>query len=158
MTREQFIAHAESVQAALRRFLTALCCGDTQLADDIAQESLLKAYMSCDSFRDPSKFNAWIYKIAYNTFITHRRTSRPAVDYTEANAAEADSSSDSGFEYQDLYHALDKLQPKERSAILLYYMEGYSIKEIAAMVDASVDAIKQHLSRGRNHLRGLLSR
>ena len=50
MTREQFTAHVEATQKAFRRFLVALCCGDSALADDIAQESYIKAYLSCDSF------------------------------------------------------------------------------------------------------------
>ena len=64
MTREQFISHVESTQKAFRRFLVALCCGDTALADDIAQESYIKAYLSCDSFSNLEKFNAWIFKSA----------------------------------------------------------------------------------------------
>ena len=48
MNREQFISHIEDCQKPLRRFLTALCCGDSQLADDIAQEALIKAYLSSE--------------------------------------------------------------------------------------------------------------
>ena len=51
MTREQFISHVESTQKAFRRFLVALCCGDTALADDIAQESYIKAYLPAIRFQ-----------------------------------------------------------------------------------------------------------
>ena len=57
MTREQFIYHVEATQKAFRRFLVALCCGDTALADDVAQESYIKAYLSCDSFSNLEKLN-----------------------------------------------------------------------------------------------------
>ena len=79
MNREQFISHVESTQGALRRFLVALCCGDSALADDIAQETYIKAYLSSDSIRDEARFTAWIYRIAYNTFINARRAVRPTV-------------------------------------------------------------------------------
>ncbi len=129
MDREQFISHVKGSQKALRRFLVALCCGDAALADDIAQETLIKAYLSCDGFKNPDKFNAWIYRI---------------------------DSADSSFRYQALYAALNRLPGKERTSVLLHYMEGYSIKEIAVITESSEDAVKQHLSRGRTHLRGLL--
>ena len=55
--------------------------------------------------------------------------------------------------HQDLYLALRTLPPKERSAITLYYLSGYDIKEIAAITDASEDAVKKQLSRGRDKLK-----
>lgn len=157
MTREQFISHVEATQRAFRRFLVALCCGDSALADDVAQEAYIKAYLSCDDFRDSTKFNAWIFRIGYNTFIDHRRAAKSFVDYDQARTIAADDDTDASFRYQALYEALNQLPPKERTSVLLFYMEGYSIKEIADIVEASQGAVRQHLSRGRNHLRNLLS-
>lgn len=157
MNRQQFITHVESCQKALRRFLTALCCGDSQLADDIAQEALIKAYLSSEGFRNADSFNAWIYRIAYNTFLNHRRSQKHTAGYEEAEAIVSDSASDSAFRYQDLYTSLEKLPDRERSSILLFYMEGYSIKEISGITEASEDAVKQYLSRGRKHLRTLMN-
>ena len=157
MTREQFISHVEATQKAFRRFLVALCCGDTELADDIAQESYIKAYLSCDSFSNIEKFNAWIFKIGYNTCINHKRGARLMVDIEDAKDISAYDSADSSFAYQHLYQALNMIPAKERTSVLLFYMQGYSIKEVALIQDTSQDAVKQHLSRGRSHLRGLLS-
>lgn len=157
MTREQFISHVEGTQEAFRRFLVALCCGDSALADDIAQEAYIKAYLSCDSFNNPDKFNAWIFRIGYTTFIDNRRVAKSFAGYDDASAVVASESADSSFRYQHLYAALNEIPAKERTSVLLYYMQGYSIKEIAAIVNASQDAVKQHLSRGRAHLRSLLS-
>lgn len=157
MTREQFISHVNDTQKAFRRFLVALRCGDSMLADDVAQESYIKAYLACDTFNDNGKFNAWIYRIGYNTFITHKRGERMTVGYEDVRELSAQDSSDSSFAYQELYQALNRLPDKERTSVLLYYMEGYSIKETAEIQEVSQDAIKQHLSRGRKHLRGLLS-
>lgn len=157
MTREQFISHVEATQKAFRRFLVALCCGDTSLADDVAQESYIKAYLSCDSFSNLKKFNAWIFKIGYNTFLNHKRGERLTVGIEDAKDISTHESADSSFEYQNLYDALNKIPTKERTSILLFYMQGYSIKEIAEIQETSQDAVKQHLSRGRTHLRCLLS-
>lgn len=157
MTREQFITQVEGTQKAFRRFLVALCCGDMALADDIAQEAYIKAYLSSEGVRDYSKFKAWIFRIGYTTFVDQKRSAKPYADYEEALNMGAAESADSAFRYQALYRALDRLPAKERTSVLLYYMEGYSIKETAEIVGASEGAVKQHLSRGRNHLRGLLS-
>lgn len=156
MTREQFISHVESSQKAFRRFLVALCCGDTQLADDVAQEAYIKAYLSCDSFRDPDKFNVWLHRIGYTTFINHRRSEKIFMSYEDTRPLEAPETTDSQFRYQALYEALNRLPSKERTSVLLHYMEGYAIKEIAEIESVSADAVKQHLSRGRIHLRQFL--
>lgn len=156
MTREQFITHVATTQRAFRRFLVALCCGDSRLADDIAQESYIKAYLSCDDFKDISKFNAWIFRIGYNTFLNHRRSERIFSDLDEARNALSPESADNSLRYQELYSALDELPDKERTSVLLFYLEGYSVKEIAEIVGSSTDAVKQHLSRGRNHLRKIM--
>ena len=134
-----------------------LCCGDTALADDIAQETFLKAYLSIDTFRDQAKFSSWLYRIAYNTFISIKRAGRQSLSLDHAEAVAADDRADSAFRYQALYAALDGLSEKERTAILLFYLQDYSIKEIAEIIDASEAAVKQQLSRGRAHLKGMLT-
>lgn len=158
MNRYRFISEVKGTQKAFRRFLVALCCGDSQLADDIAQESYLKAYMSCESVSDAGKFKAWLFKIGYNTFLDSKRR-RPVItaDYEEAAQIASNHSTDGSFQYQELYRALDLLPDKERLSILLFYMEGYAIKEISEITGATPDSVKQSLSRGRYHLRRLLT-
>lgn len=156
MTREQFTAHVERVQGAFRRFLTALCCGNSSLADDIAQESLIKAYLSTDGLTSDKKFDAWLYRIGYYTFLNHHRSGRIFTDYSEAANASAGNAADDTFRYQELYAALAQLPDKERTSTLLYYMQGYSVKEIAEIEGITQDAVKQHLSRGRARLRSFL--
>jgi RNA polymerase sigma-70 factor (ECF subfamily) len=158
MTGEQFIKQVEGTQRAFRRFLVALCCGDAALADDIAQDAYIKAYLSCKSLNNLDKFNAWLFKIGYNTYLSHKRFVTVFADYEEARNLMSEETTDSQFRYQELYTALNHLPDKERTSVLLFYMEGYSIKEIAELEETSQDAVKQHLSRGRNHLRGLLSK
>lgn len=137
MNRERFIALIRTEQESLRRFLLALCCGNRD--------------------EDQGKDTAWLYRIAYNTFLDTSR-SRRTLQPLETLNEQPDSSfaADRNFRYQPLYMALEQLPPKERSAILLYYIKGYSVHEIADIVAATEDAIKQQLSRGRNKLKTLL--
>ncbi|MDE6416349.1 MAG: RNA polymerase sigma factor [Duncaniella sp.] len=157
MDRRQFIEYVESNQRAVRRFLTALCCGDTDLADDLAQDTFMKAYLACDGFRGDSKLSTWIYRIAYNTFLTSRRNVQNHSPITEAESMGSSERADKNFEYQDLYSALGQLGESERSAVLLHYMQGYALNEIAEITASSTDAVKQRLSRARKHLKGLLT-
>ena len=156
MTREVFITHVKREQEALRSFLLALCCGNKSDADDLAQDSLVKAYLSLAGYREEGKFRSWLFKIAYNTFLNHKAGCRTMDSIDEARTLISGTAADSSFEHQDLYLALRTLPPKERSAITLFYLNGYSIKEIAAITDASQDAVKQQLSRGRDKLKARL--
>ena len=156
MNKQQFILNVERCQRAVRRFLTALCSGDSMLADDLAQESFIKAYLAIDSMGDEDKFDAWIYRIAYNTFISNKRKNKYFEPIYVAEKVASLEQSDNLFENQELYVALSQLTPKECYALLLFYMEGYNINEIAEITDCSVAAVKQQLSRGRHHLKKLL--
>ena len=153
MNRETFIAYVEREQEALRGFLLALCCGRKDEADDLAQDALVKAYLSCAGYQDKGKFRSWLFKIAYNTFLNHKASQQthpqplPLWRGEEVQVAGEDG------DYQDLYLALGTLPPKERSAITLFYLNGYSIKEIASITETSEDAVKKQLSRGRDKLK-----
>ena len=153
MTRDVFITHVEREQEALRGFLLALCCGNKSDADDLAQDALVKAYLSSAGYQDKGKFRSWLFKIAYNTFLNHKASLRSTESIEEARTLTSSTSADSEFEHQDLYLALRTLPPKERSAITLFYLNGYNIKEIAKITETSEDAIKKQLSRGRDKLR-----
>lgn len=153
MTRDVFITHVEREQEALRGFLLALCCGKKDDADDLAQDALVKAYLSSAGYQDKGKFRSWLFKIAYNTFLNHKASQRCTESIDEARALVSSTNADAEFEHQDLYLALRTLPPKERSSITLFYLNGYSIKEIAAITDTSEDAVKKQLSRGRDKLK-----
>ena len=156
MTREQFISQVKTQQNALRSFLLALCAGNMADADDIAQETLLQAYLAIDRYTDAGKFTSWIFKIAHNRFLNHIAAQKPCSSIEEASGTIATESADSGFTHQHLYMALSTLPPKERSAITLYYLSGYSVKDIAAITESSEDAVKKQMSRGREKLKTLI--
>ncbi len=158
MTKDQFITAVKAEQNALRGFLLALCCGNKDEADDIGQDALVKAYLSMDRYVDKGQFHSWIFKIAYNTFLNHKAASRQCDSLDEAQSLVGGSASDGGFEHQELYLALSTLPAAMRSALTLFYLNGYSIKEIAVITDASVDAVKKQLSRGRDKLKDIVKR
>ena len=156
MTREQFVEQVGREQAPLRRFLTALCCGNSAEADDIAQEALIKAYLRSSQYDERGQFSAWLMKIAYRVFIDSRRKQKLPLE--KAITLQGNSKSDEAFRYQELHTALATLSETMRTSILLHYMQGYQIKEIAEITENSEDAIKKQLSRGRQELKHILER
>ena len=93
------------------------------------------------------------YSIAQNTFLNHKASRRTFESIDEARTVLASSDADTKYAHQDLYLALATLPPKERAAIVLFYLDGYSIKEISQITDTNEDAVKKQLSRGRDKLK-----
>ena len=153
MTREQFIKLVNDELEALRGFLLALCCGNKDDADDIAQEALVKAYLASVGYQDKGRFRSWLFKIAQTTFLNHKAAQRTFESIDEARAFLDTSDMDAKYARQELYLALATLPPKERAAIVLFYLDGHSIRDISKITDTSEDAVKKQLSRGRDKLK-----
>ena len=154
MTRDKFISLVRAEQEPLRRFLLALCAGNQALADDIAQDTLVRAYVASGSFLGLSKFSTWLFRIAYNCYIDNCRKARlDEVSVESALSVQADTSADKSFRYQQLYQALRTLPEKEKAAISLFYFEDKSIKEISAIMNIPQGTVKYQLSMGRTHLK-----
>ena len=159
MSPERFIDLVRAEQESLRRFLLALCGGDSQEADDIAQDALARAYVASGSFLGLSKFSTWLFRIAYNCYIDRCRKIKPETiqpDSPQALDIPATDETDAAFKYQQLYMALDRLPEKEKASIILHYFEDRSIKEIASILEIPPGTVKYYLSIGRNHLKDLL--
>ncbi|MBR3287025.1 MAG: RNA polymerase sigma factor [Bacteroidales bacterium] len=153
MIRERFISEVRACQGQLRRFLASLC-GDAALADDIAQEALVRAYVMSDHFA--GSFKAWLFRIAYNCFIDNlRRVPPPAVGLTDPEALHVagNEESDASFRHEDLKRALAKIPEKERTALVLHYFEDLPVKDIATIMDIPAGTVKYYLSMGRDHLK-----
>jgi RNA polymerase sigma-70 factor (ECF subfamily) len=112
-----------------------------------------------ERFVERAKFATWLFKIAYNTFLDHQRAGwNRRTDLDAAEEMPGGPRADDAFQYQELYEAIGTLPLKEKSAILLFYVSGYSVKEIAKITGSSQLAVKQQLSRGRSKLRQILER
>lgn len=154
MTREEFTFHLQDVQEPLRRFLLSLCEGDSFTADDIAQDACVKAYLAMDKFRGEARFSTWLFKIAYNSWCNRKYDSKlESIERSDTTHLADDASADEVFKYQPLYQAISTLKPKEKAAILLFYMEDRSIKEISSILRVSPGTVKSLLSRGRAFLK-----
>lgn len=159
MSPDHFIDLVRVEQEPLRRFLLALCGGDSSLADDIAQDALVRAYVASGSFLGLSKFSTWLFRIAYNCYLDHCR--RPKLesitpDSPQALGVSSGDETDAAFKYQRLYQALERLQEREKAVIVLHYFEDRSVKEIASILQIPSGTVKYYLSTGRNHLKSIL--
>lgn len=162
MTKEQFIEMIALEQESLRRFLRGLCSGDGFLADDLAQEALLKAYLSFERFEGRARFSTWLFRIAFNCWYDSRKAAGKESEWLSLDEGPPgeievqESDADIRYEYQQLHMAIGSLPLQEQTVILLFYMEDKSIKEIEMITGMPSGTIRSHLSRGRRHLKEYL--
>lgn len=157
MTQERFAELVRKEQKVLRRFLLALCGGCREEAEDLAQETLIKAWLSSERYVERYKFSTWLCKIAYHCYVDHLRRMAPTpLLLDEGLPLPATEQTDAAFRYETLHKALSKLPMKERTTLCLFYLEEQSIREIAIATGSNPLAVKKQLSRGREHLRKLL--
>ena len=163
MTKDEFIRQVRDVMEPLRRFLTALCSGDAFTADDLAQDALAKAWVSIHQFTGGPGFRSWIFRIGYSTWL-NRRYRPSGSDLSEGLYAVADEGRTPGDAMESdecgnlLYSSIAGLNPKEKAAVLLFYMEDKSISEIADIMGTSTGSVKMLLTRGRNNIREFMKR
>ena len=153
MTREQFITDISTLQEPLRRFLLGMCHGDVFMADDIAQDTLLKAYLHYGTFQGRSSFSTWLFRIGYSCFCDHvgkkNLDTEPVTDKEYQIPSEDDYDQDNSA----LYDAINGLSASEKAAVLLFYMEDYSTKEISDILGMPSVTVRSHLHRARRHLK-----
>jgi RNA polymerase sigma-70 factor (ECF subfamily) len=145
-------------QSSVRGLLRQLTRTDISLADDLAQETFLRAYKHIASFRGEAKFSTWLYRIAYNCFREDARRRKELVGVDEAKwQRELDPQTvDAGLRH-DLMHALNLLPLHERSAIVLCCQNGLSHEEAARVLDIPLGTVKTNVLRGREKLKRTLA-
>ena len=140
-------------QSPVRRFFLHQTCGDSELSDDLAQDTFIKAYTTIASFKNLSSFSTWLYRIAYNVFYDYIRSRKEmaGLDTTEIDAINSTEQENVG-QKMDVYQSLKTLKDVERTCITLFYMEDLSIDKIAGITGIPAGTVKSHLSRGKDKL------
>ncbi|MGN0195119.1 MAG: RNA polymerase sigma factor [Candidatus Cryptobacteroides sp.] len=156
MTREQFIAEISTLQEPLRRFLLGMCRGNAFMADDIAQETLLKAYLHYDTFQGRSSFSTWLMRIGYNCFCNYLGNKFLDTGSITEREKQIPSEEEPEVDSSALYAAINGLSATEKAAVLLFYMEEYSTKEISDILGMPSVTVRSHLHRARRHLKKIL--
>lgn len=151
-------AFAELVQRRQSwiRNLMRRCCGDITLADDLAQQVFLQAWRKISHLREPSRFGAWLKRLAITVWLQHLRANdvlREADEHDETLLAQQDATSVT----MDLDLALATLSNSVRLCVVLSYHEGMTHGEIAELTDLPLGTVKSHIRRGTQRLQQLLS-
>src|ERR1700740_1828908 len=153
--RDQVLATVPS----LRAFAISLC-GNIDRADDLVQETLLRALAHIDSFQPRTNMSAWLFTILRNLFRSEYRKRRREVEDTDGTYAESLKShpeQHSRVEFEEFRVALAKLPTDQREALILVGASGFSYEEAAAICDCAVGTIQSRVNRPRPRLAELLA-
>jgi len=127
---------------------------DFHIAQDVGQETFLIAYRNLGSLRSPNAFPAWLQQIARREALRAAGQARevaPVVDATRlATAADAPAWADS---YAGVVETLGRLPEQERALVVLRYLDGHSMAEIAEMTDRPIGTVTKQISRAIGRLR-----
>lgn len=160
---EEIIPHMDALYNFALRLTT-----DPNDAEDLVQDTIVKAYRFFSSYEKGTNAKAWMFRILKNSFINnYRKTSKKPsqVDYDEVSSyyesirAERTETSDledlmfREMMDDDLSTALKRLPEDFRTVVLLCDVEGYTYEEIANMLDVPIGTIRSRLHRGRNLLK-----
>jgi RNA polymerase sigma-70 factor (ECF subfamily) len=143
----------------LRAFAISLC-GNVDRADDLVQETLLRALANIDSFQPGTNMSAWLFTILRNHFHSEYRKRRREVEdgdgsYAESLKSQPDQTA--RLELQEFRAALAKLPPDQREALILVGASGFSYEETAEICGCAVGTIKSRVNRARTRLADLMS-
>ena len=143
-------------QSPIRRFFLNQTLGDTQLSDDLAQDTFIKAYTNIAQFRGMSSFSTWLYRIAYNVLYDYTRSRKITDDIDALAVARQNSDSTDSNLKMDIYDAMAILTSNECSCSTLQLVEGQPIDKIAEITGMAEGTVKSHLSRGKQKLASYL--
>ena len=134
-------------------------------AEEVAQDTFIKAYSSMKYFKGDSKFSTWLYKIAYYGSLDYLKKNKRRVETTkfdiseEFNIASMDDALE-GMEAKErtemIKHAIQELPGEDAVLITLYYFEMQSMKEISQVMGLAPNTVKVRLFRGRKRLAQIL--
>lgn len=148
--RQAFGRLVEAYRATVMSFLLNLTGGNVSLSDDLAQDTFIKAYVSVRSFNGLSRFKTWLYRIAYNEYISYFRKSRELVLDSLPEIAYENEPDD---RLTTVNEAISELSTPIKAVIVLHYIEDQSIKDIAKVLDMPEGTVKVYLMRGRDKIK-----
>lgn len=147
-------AHARRVYALAYRY-----CWDHDDADDITQDTFVRAFEYLRSFREGSDFGAWLYRIAVNRCISHRKRQQRDAERGSLATPETHSDPSPGELAETIaissrvQQEIRRLPGRQRAAIVLFELEGLTVAETASAMGCSAGTVKRHLHRARKTLR-----
>jgi RNA polymerase sigma-70 factor (ECF subfamily) len=150
--RRAFAALVLRHQSRIRTLLRRLCAGDHARAEDLAQETFLRAHRRLDTWRGQARFATWLHRIAWNVFVSDARR-LPAPEPPEPDPPPGVERVEAR---HDLERALAFLRPEERAALALAYGQDLSHEEAAAVLGWPLGTLKTHIARGKERLRRIL--
>ena len=153
--REALLAAVPS----LRAFGISLT-GDVDRADDLVQDTLLRALSNIDRFERGTNLNAWLFTILRNLFHSEYRKRRREVEDPDGSYAlslRTQPEQTAHVDFKDFQQALAKLPVDQREALILVGAEGLSYEQAAEICGVAVGTIKSRVNRARNRLAELLS-
>jgi RNA polymerase sigma-70 factor (ECF subfamily) len=151
--KKEFIEAVRAAEDSLYRVGMAILRNEEDCADAV-QEALLSAYQKLDTLRDKKYFKTWLTRIVINECYKLKKKNRGMISYEEYFMDNEQGKEDTS--YTDLYQAISRLPEDIRISVILFYIEGFSILEIADMLETGENTIKSRLFRGRNQLRMML--
>jgi len=148
--REQLVEHLP----AMRAFAMSLT-RNSAIADDMVQDTLVKAWTKIDKFEAGTNLRAWLFTILRNTYYSNRRKAKREVAdvdgvFTESLSQKPDH--DGRLQMADFQRAFAQLPDEQREALILVGASGFSYDEAAETCDVAVGTIKSRVNRGRKHL------
>ncbi|MGH8401759.1 MAG: sigma-70 family RNA polymerase sigma factor [Gammaproteobacteria bacterium] len=154
--QHRFDALARAQVPGLFRYAWWLC-RDRTLAEDLVQETLLRAWRSLDSLRDEAAARQWLIAILRNEFMRELSKRKDTVDIEELPLVDHNANvGGSDTDVHDVRRAIGKLTPEYREPIILQVLMGCSTQEIAELLELTQGAVLTRLFRARNQLRELL--
>ncbi|GMU82520.1 MAG: sigma-70 family RNA polymerase sigma factor [Phycisphaerales bacterium] len=147
----------EQTSQRVFRLLTRMT-RSAEIAEDLAQETYLKAFSAIATFDQRSAVHTWLYRIAVNEALQWLRRRKPTLLDPEIAAARPDprnNGHDSGA-HLDIEEAMAALDPTERAMLLLRYQEGLDYRAIAEVTEVAMGTVGSRLNRAREQLRELL--
>ena len=125
-------------------------------AEEAAQDTFIKAYHNLTAFNRQAKFSTWLYRIAFNTAISYKRKHRHTFQSIESAVISYGGDGEGSLEKNDkkrfLAMAMEKLGETDRTALSLFYLQEFSLEEIAEIMSMQANTIKVRIHRARQRV------